>query len=47
LGKILGVFHGFTETKIGKFDDPIIEEDITGLDISMHDVIFGKHLEGL
>jgi len=38
-------FESLAKSKISQFDFPIAEEDILGLDVSVHDVISIKHFE--
>jgi hypothetical protein len=37
----------FAESEVSKFDDAVMEEDVVGLHIAMHDVVLVEYLEGL
>jgi hypothetical protein len=46
LGQVFRILHWLTESKISKFDDSVVEQNITGLNVSVHDVVFDEHPEG-
>jgi hypothetical protein len=40
-------FEGLAEAEVCDFDAPVVDEDVVGLDIAVHDVGAGEDLEGL
>ena len=41
------VFQWLTESKVCDFEDAIVNEDVLGLDVTVHDVVFGQDLEAV
>ncbi len=45
MSEIFRVFHGFTKAKVSEFNDSIVKENVAGLDVSVHNVVFDEHFE--
>lgn len=45
LGHVLGRAQVLAEAEIAQLDDPVVEEDIVGLHIPVHDVVLVEDLE--